>query len=49
MNDPRDESQPAREASGRPAYEPPRITPMNEDEVLAAFQVTQAGVTWWVM
>jgi hypothetical protein len=32
-----------------PQYEPPRITVMNEEEVLSAFQITHAGVTWWVM
>ena len=33
----------------RKAYEPPRIKTMTEEEVLSAFQITQAGVTWWVM
>lgn len=33
----------------RPAYEHPAITVMTQEEVLAAFQVTNAGVTWWVM
>ena len=45
----RDKSEQPREAAGLPMYEPPRVTPMNEDEVLAAFQVTQAGITWWLM
>ena len=31
------------------SYEPPSIRVMNETEVLSAFQVTVAGVTWWVM
>jgi hypothetical protein len=30
-------------------YEPPRITVMDEKEVLQAFQITSAGITWWVM
>ena len=33
----------------RPAYGQPSIRVMDESEVLAAFQVTSAGVTWWVM
>lgn len=36
-------------AQRRPAYEPPRITTLNQDEVLAAFQVTNASITWWIM
>lgn len=32
-----------------PKYEPPRIRVMDEAEVLKAFQVTSAGVSWWVM
>jgi hypothetical protein len=32
-----------------PAYEPPRLTVMNEDEVLSAFQVPVVATTWWVM
>ena len=30
-------------------YEAPSIRVMDENEVLSAFQVTVAGVTWWVM
>lgn len=37
------------EASTLPAYEPPRLTVMNEDEVLSAFQVPVVATTWWVM
>jgi hypothetical protein len=33
----------------RPAYEPPRVTVMDEAEVLKAFQFTSAGISWWVM
>ena len=33
----------------RPAYEPPKITVMDEEEVLKTFQVTQAAITWWTM
>lgn len=35
--------------SDRPAYEPPRVTVMDEAEVLKAFQFTSAAITWWVM
>jgi len=31
------------------AYEKPTIRELNEKEVLSAFQVTVAGITWWVM
>jgi hypothetical protein len=34
-------------ASVRPAYEPPRLTVMNEDEVLSAFQVPVVAGSWW--
>jgi hypothetical protein len=37
------------EQSTLPAYEPPRLTVMNEDEVLSAFQVPVVATTWWVM
>ena len=30
-------------------YETPSIRVMDEQEVLSAFQVTVAGITWWVM
>jgi hypothetical protein len=30
-----------------PAYEPPRLTVMNEDEVLSAFQVPVVAGSWW--
>jgi len=30
-------------------YRTPRARVMDESEVLAAFQVTSAGMTWWVM
>ena len=30
-------------------YVTPNIRVMDEKEVLSAFQVTVAGVTWWVM
>ena len=33
----------------RPDYEKPEIKVVSESELLVAFQVTQAGVTWWVM
>jgi hypothetical protein len=31
-----------------PAYQKPDIRVMDEKEVLSAFQVTVAGITWWV-
>ena len=36
-------------ASEQPVYESPAIKLMNEDEVLSKFQITSAGITWWVM
>lgn len=33
--------------SALPAYESPRITAMNENEVLSAFQVPVVASTWW--
>lgn len=32
-----------------PAYEQPEIQVMTEEEVLRTFQVTHAGLTWWVL
>ena len=32
----------------RPTYEAPRVTAMDESEVLKAFQFTSAAITWWV-
>ncbi len=32
----------------RAKYEPPRIVVMDEQEVLKAFQVTSASISWWV-
>jgi hypothetical protein len=34
-------------ASALPAYVPPRLTVMNEDEVLSVFQVPVVAVSWW--
>jgi len=34
-------------ASILPAYEPPHLTVMNEDEVLSAFQVPVVAGSWW--
>ena len=31
----------------RPLYLPPRLTVMNEDEVLSAFQVPVVAGSWW--
>ena len=30
-------------------YQKPRITVMDEKEVLQAFQITSAGASWWTM
>lgn len=30
-------------------YEAPSIRVMDEKDVLSSFQVTVAGITWWVM
>ncbi len=38
-----------RDSNERPSYVPPTIKLMNEEEVLSMFQVTSAGLTWWVM
>lgn len=35
-------------ARHKPAYEPPKITVMNEEEILSAFQITEAAISWWV-
>jgi len=32
-----------------PPYQKPSIRMMDEAEVLSAFQVTVAGVSWWIM
>jgi hypothetical protein len=38
-------------SDGRPAYEAPKITVMNRDDVLQAFQMTAAQISaagcWW--
>ena len=33
----------------RPVYETPRVTVMDEADVLKTFQFTSAAITWWVM
>jgi hypothetical protein len=35
--------------ASRPAYEPPRLTVMDETEVLRAFQFTSASYSWWTV
>jgi hypothetical protein len=35
------------EKAALPPYQKPNIRTMDEKEVLSAFQVTVAGVTWW--
>jgi hypothetical protein len=37
------------EPTALPAYQKPTIRVMDEKEVLSAFQVTVAGISWWVM
>lgn len=37
------------EGSELPAYQKPSVRAMDEKEVLSAFQVTVAAITWWVM
>jgi hypothetical protein len=37
------------ETTAMPAYQKPTIRVMDEKEVLSAFQVTVAAITWWVM
>ncbi|HLY63028.1 MAG TPA: hypothetical protein VKV95_19955 [Terriglobia bacterium] len=32
-----------------PKYEPPKLTVMDDKEVLSAFQLTVVATTWWVM
>jgi hypothetical protein len=42
---------PAMESGDRsqlPGYQKPSIRVMDEKEVLSAFQVTVAGISWWV-
>lgn len=31
----------------RPAYEAPRVTVLDQKQVLEVFQITSAGVSWW--
>jgi hypothetical protein len=33
----------------RPVYEAPRVTVMDEADVLKTFQFTSAAITWWMM
>jgi hypothetical protein len=37
------------DATALPAYQKPSIRVMDEKEVLSAFQVTVAAITWWIM
>ena len=41
------------QANNRPLYERPKITPMDRDEVLQAFQMTAAQISaagcWWTI
>ena len=47
MNDTKTANGQVLPASALPAYVPPRLTVMNEDEVLSAFQVPVVAGTWW--
>ena len=31
-----------------PAYEPPRLTVMDENQIMSAFQVPVVASSWWV-
>ena len=31
----------------RPAYEAPRVTVLDQKQILEVFQITSAGVSWW--
>lgn len=33
----------------RPRYQAPKVTVMNEADVLKTFQITSAAATWWGM
>lgn len=37
------------EETERPVYEQPTIQVLTEEEVLRTFQVTHAGMSWWVL
>jgi hypothetical protein len=37
------------ESTALPAYQKPTIRVMDEKEVLSAFQVTVASISWWTM
>jgi len=41
---------PSRSPAGKPlpGYEPPRLTVLDETDVLKTFQITSAGISWWV-
>lgn len=49
MKEPEGDEAQAPDERELPQYEPPCITVMDEKEVLRTFQVTHAGLTWWVM
>ena len=36
-----------RQASPLPAYEPPRLTVMDENQVMSVFQVPVVAGSWW--
>lgn len=51
MDTNRDAAEHTQEIDGRPVYEAPRITTMDRDDVLQAFQMTAAQISaagcWW--
>ena len=34
-------------AEARPTYEPPRVTVMDQKQILEVFQITSAASSWW--
>jgi hypothetical protein len=50
INQPTDDVQaPQAVVTKRPDYEAPRVTVMDEADVLKTFQFTSAAISWWVM
>lgn len=44
-----DDQAPQTVVAERTAYEAPRVTVMDEADVLKTFQFTSAAISWWVM
>lgn len=34
-------------SEARPVYEPPRVTVLDQKQVLEVFQITSAASSWW--